>query len=53
MYFEEKLSEKKPLISDDLNRREQLDLLDFQTSPDKEYKWLLQYQYHLTKFCDY
>ncbi|XP_049874566.1 KRAB-A domain-containing protein 2-like [Pectinophora gossypiella] len=41
----------KPLISDDFNRRGQIDLVDFQTSPDQEYEWLLQYQDHLTKFC--
>lgn len=41
----------KPLISDDFNRRGQIDLVDFQKSPDQEYKWLLQYQDHLTKFC--
>ncbi|XP_026484875.2 KRAB-A domain-containing protein 2-like [Vanessa tameamea] len=41
----------KPLVSDDFNRRGQIDLVDFQTSPDQEYKWLLQYQDHLTKFC--
>ncbi|KAL0879275.1 hypothetical protein ABMA27_003055 [Loxostege sticticalis] len=41
----------KPLISDDFNRRGQVDLVDFQSSPDGEYKWMLQYQDHLTKFC--
>ncbi|CAF4824259.1 unnamed protein product [Pieris macdunnoughi] len=41
----------KPLISHNFNRRGQMDLVDFQTSPDEEYKWLLQYQDHLTKFC--
>ncbi|XP_063827754.1 uncharacterized protein LOC135077121 [Ostrinia nubilalis] len=40
----------KPLVSDDFNRRGQIDLVDFQTSPDQEFKWLLQYQDHLTKF---
>ncbi|KAL0829633.1 hypothetical protein ABMA28_003139 [Loxostege sticticalis] len=28
-----------------------VDLVDFQSSPDGEYKWMLQYQDHLTKFC--
>lgn len=41
----------KPLISEDFKRRGQVDLMDFQSSPDGEYKWLLQYQDHLTKFC--
>ncbi|KAJ8720572.1 hypothetical protein PYW08_006037 [Mythimna loreyi] len=41
----------KPLITDDFNRRGQVDLVDFQSSPDGEYKWMLQYQDHLTKFC--
>uniref|UniRef100_A0A2A4K8V1 Integrase catalytic domain-containing protein n=1 Tax=Heliothis virescens TaxID=7102 RepID=A0A2A4K8V1_HELVI len=41
----------KPLISDDFNRRGQIDLIDLQTTPDQEFKWLLQYQDHLTKFC--
>lgn len=41
----------KPIISDDFNRRGQVDLVDFQSSPDGEYKWMLQYQAHLTKFC--
>ncbi|KAL0860130.1 hypothetical protein ABMA27_010437 [Loxostege sticticalis] len=41
----------KPMVSDDFNRGGQIDLVDFQTSPDQEYKWLLQYQDHLTKLC--
>ena len=27
-----------------------MDLIDFQTSPDGEFKWLLVYQDHFTKF---
>nr|XP_049695688.1 uncharacterized protein LOC110378636 [Helicoverpa armigera] len=37
--------------SDDFDRRGHVDLVDFQSSPDNDYKWLLQYQDHLTKFC--
>ncbi|XP_025829332.1 KRAB-A domain-containing protein 2-like [Agrilus planipennis] len=32
------------------NVRGQVDLIDFQTAPDGEYKWLLSYQDHTTKF---
>lgn len=40
----------KPLISN-FRRRGQVDLMDLQTFPDKDYKWLMQYQDHLTRFC--
>lgn len=40
----------KPIISKDFNVRGQIDLIDFQSIPDKEYKWLLNYQDHATKF---
>ena len=40
----------KPIISENFNKRAQMDLIDFQTLPDGEYKWLLVYQDHFTKF---
>ncbi|CAH2097955.1 unnamed protein product [Euphydryas editha] len=41
----------KSMISDEINSRGYIDLVDFQSAPDGDYKWLLQYQDHLTKFC--
>lgn len=41
----------KPILSNHFNQRCQVDLMDFQSVPDGEYRWLLQYQDHLTKFC--
>lgn len=41
----------KPIISQDFNRRGQVDLIDLQSTPSNNYKWLLNYQDHLTKFC--
>ncbi|XP_060845364.1 KRAB-A domain-containing protein 2-like [Rhopalosiphum padi] len=40
----------KPLISSELNSRCQIDLVDMQTCKDGEYKFILNYQDHLTKF---
>lgn len=40
----------KPIISRQFNERCQVDLVDFQSSPDGPYKYLLHYQDHLTKF---
>ncbi|VEN35518.1 unnamed protein product, partial [Callosobruchus maculatus] len=40
----------KPIISTNFNSRGQVDLMDFQSCPDNEYRWLLNYQDHLTKF---
>lgn len=41
----------KPIITDGFNVRDQVDLIDFQSScRDGEYNWLLNYQYHATKF---
>lgn len=39
----------KPIISTNFNSRGQVDLMDFQSCPDKNYKWLFNYQDHLTK----
>lgn len=40
----------KPIISRDFNERGQVDLIDLQSVPDGEFKWLLNYQDHSTKF---
>lgn len=49
-------SEKKgivtnPMIFSELNSRCQIDLIDYQSQADGEYKFVLVYQDHLTKFC--
>ena len=41
----------KPIVSNDFNSRCQIDLIDMQSQPDGEYKFILDYQDHLTKFC--
>lgn len=40
----------RPILSNILNSRGQVDLVDIQTEPDKDYKFILNYQDHLTKF---
>ncbi|XP_060876491.1 KRAB-A domain-containing protein 2-like [Metopolophium dirhodum] len=40
----------KPIISNELNSRCQFDLVDMQAQPDGNYKFILVYQEHLTKF---
>lgn len=40
----------KPITSKDFMTRGQVDLIDFQSIPDGEYKWLLNYQDHSTKY---
>ena len=40
----------KPIISTCFNSRGQVDLMDFQSNADGEYKWVLHYQDHLTKY---
>ncbi|XP_063411146.1 KRAB-A domain-containing protein 2-like [Mytilus trossulus] len=40
----------KPIISADFNCRGQVDLVDLQSVPDQEFKWIMHYQDHLTKF---
>ncbi|XP_046605009.1 KRAB-A domain-containing protein 2-like [Neodiprion virginianus] len=40
----------KPILSRGFNARGQVDLIDFQSCPDGEYKWLMNYQDHATKF---
>ena len=39
------------MIFSELNSRCQLDLIDYQSQADGEYKFVLMYQDHLTKFC--
>ncbi len=41
----------KPIISDDWNTRCQADLIDMQSRPDGNFKFILVYQDHQTKFC--
>lgn len=40
----------KPIVTKGFNSRGQVDLVDFQSSPDGEYRWLMNYQDHATKF---
>ncbi|CAG2253458.1 unnamed protein product [Mytilus edulis] len=40
----------RPITSTDFNSRCQVDLVDYQSCPDGEYKWIMHYQDHLTKF---
>ncbi|XP_068129756.1 SCAN domain-containing protein 3-like [Hyperolius riggenbachi] len=40
----------KPLLFNELNSRCQVDLIDMQSNPDRQYKFILNYQDHLTKF---
>ncbi|GFW08317.1 KRAB-A domain-containing protein 2 [Trichonephila clavipes] len=40
----------KPMISSELNSRCQVDLIDLQSNRDSEYKFMMVYQDHLTKF---
>ena len=40
----------KPILSADFNSRGQVDLVDFQSVHHNEYKWIMHYQDHFTKF---
>lgn len=40
----------KPILHSEMNSRCQVDLIDLQTNPDGNYKFILVYQDHLTKF---
>jgi len=42
----------KPIISKEMNSRCQIDLIDMQAQPDGNYKFILVYQDHLTKFVN-
>ena len=39
----------KPILSKNFNDRAQIDLIDYQSLPDGEFKWILHYQDHLSK----
>ncbi|XP_041369797.1 KRAB-A domain-containing protein 2-like [Gigantopelta aegis] len=41
----------KPIISKDFNSRAQVDLIDMQSMSQGQFKWIMVYQDHLTKFC--
>lgn len=40
----------KPIVSNQMNSRCQVDLIDMQSQPDGEYRFIFVYQCHLTKF---
>lgn len=40
----------RPILASSLNERGQVDLIDYQSLPDGEYKFILHYKEHLTKF---
>lgn len=40
----------RPITSSDFNSRGQVDLVDYQSCPDGDFKWVMHYQDHLTKF---
>lgn len=40
----------KPILHSEINCRCQIDLIDYQPQPDGEYKFVMVYQDHLTKF---
>ncbi|XP_051163768.1 KRAB-A domain-containing protein 2-like [Leptopilina boulardi] len=40
----------KPITTNGFNMREQVDLIDFQSCCDGDFKWILNYQDHATKF---
>lgn len=41
----------KPLLFKGANKRSYVDLVNMQTCPDQEFKYFMNYQDHLTKFC--
>lgn len=41
----------RTIISDRFNARAQIYLIDFQSHPDGEYRFILNYQENLSKFC--
>ena len=40
----------KPIITDEMNKRCQIDIIDLQAEPDGPFKYILNYQDHHTKF---
>ena len=41
----------RPILSKDFNSRDQVDLMDMQSMPDGQYRFIMNYHDHLTKFC--
>jgi len=41
----------KPILTSEYGSRGQVDLIDMQSMPSGQYKWIMVYQDHLTKFC--
>ena len=41
----------RPLLTINYRSRGQLDLIDMQSMPNGQYKWILVYQDHVTKYC--
>lgn len=41
----------RPILSRDYGSRGQVDLIDMQSMPSGQYKWIMVYQDHLTKYC--
>jgi len=41
----------KPMVFNDFKSRCQIDLIDFQSQPDRDFKFICVYQDHLTKYC--
>ena len=41
----------KPIVSKDVLSRSQIDLIDMQSLPHGDYKWIFVYQDHFSKFC--
>ena len=39
------------IVSKDFNSRGQVDLIDMQSMKQGEFRWIMVYQDHLTKFC--
>ena len=39
-----------PILSENFSNRGQVDLIDMRANPDGEYKWILNYQEHFTKW---
>ena len=40
----------RPILSHEFNSRSQVDLIDMQSAPQGQFKWIMVYQCHLTKF---
>jgi hypothetical protein len=41
----------RPILTREYGSRGQVDLVDMHSMPNGQYKWILVYQDHLTKFC--